>query len=168
MRQTSSSSDLGVPTRARNLTPLKLVFALEYVMQGLANPFQGITYQPFFKHFRVDYGLSEAATQRLFAKSYLAWSFKPLLGFLMDAYGRTRTLLIGLLTLAAVDDWEGGKQGDKMVMTSEYKNADGDRIFSRLTYHDITESGFEWTSEEINLRTGEQVVDWKISARRVK
>jgi hypothetical protein len=82
--------------------PLKLVFALEYVLQGLANPFQGITYQPFFRHFRVDYGLSEAATQGLFAKSYLAWSFKPLIGFLIDAYGRTRTILITLLSAAVV------------------------------------------------------------------
>jgi MFS family permease len=77
--------------------PMKWVFAVEYVMQGLANPFQGITYQPFFRHFRIDYGLSEAATQNLFSRSYLAWSFKPLLGFLMDAYGRTKIVLIGLL-----------------------------------------------------------------------
>ena len=48
------------------------------------------------------YGLGEGATQRLFAKSYLAWSFKPIIGFLIDAYGRTRTLLIGLLGVAAL------------------------------------------------------------------
>src|SRR5690606_306496 len=82
--------------------PLKIVFALEYVLQGLANPFQGLTYQPFFRHFRFDYGLSEAATQGLFAKSYLAWSFKPVLGFFIDAYGRTRTLLVALLGAAAL------------------------------------------------------------------
>lgn len=82
--------------------PLKLVFAMEYVLQGLANPFQGITYQPFFRHFRTDYGLSEAATQNLFSKSYLAWSFKPLLGFLIDAYGRTRTILTILLGLVVL------------------------------------------------------------------
>lgn len=81
---------------------IKLVFALEYVLQGLANPFQGITYQPFFRHLRTDFGLTEAATQNLFAKSYLAWSFKPLLGFLIDAYGRTRTTLILLLGAACI------------------------------------------------------------------
>jgi MFS family permease len=98
---TPSPSDGGASspeTRPRRgIQPLKLVFALEYVLQGLANPFQGITYQPFFKHFRFDYGLSEAATQSLFARSYLAWSFKPIIGFFIDAYGRTRTLLIALL-----------------------------------------------------------------------
>jgi MFS family permease len=83
-------------------SPLKWVFALEYVMQGLANPFQGITYQPFFRHFHLTYGMTEAATQSLFAKSYLAWSFKPILGFFIDAYGRTRTLLLGLLSLAVL------------------------------------------------------------------
>jgi MFS family permease len=79
-----------------------MVFAMEYVLQGLANPFQGLTYQPFFRHFRTDFGLSEAATQSLFSKSYLAWSFKPALGFLIDAYGRTRTILTLLLGLAVL------------------------------------------------------------------
>lgn len=94
-----------VPVAERNVrtlfgvAPIKVVFAMEYVLQGLANPFQGITYQPFFRHFRLDYGLSEAATQGLFSKSYLAWSFKPLIGFLIDAYGRTRTILTLLLTM---------------------------------------------------------------------
>jgi MFS family permease len=81
---------------------IKWVFALEYALQGLVNPFQGATYQPFFHHLRTDFGVSEAGTQNLFAKSYLAWSFKPVLGFLIDAYGRTRTLLIVLLSLAVL------------------------------------------------------------------
>jgi MFS family permease len=88
--------------RFLGIQPMKMVFALEYVLQGLANPFQGITYQPFFKHFRSDFGLSEAATQTLFARSYLAWSFKPVLGFFIDAYGRTRTLLVALLGAGAL------------------------------------------------------------------
>lgn len=91
-----------VGRRVLGIPSLKLVFALEYVLQGLANPFQGITYQPFFKHLRSDFGLSEAATQGLFARSYLAWSFKPVLGFFIDAYGRTRTLLIALLGAGVV------------------------------------------------------------------
>ncbi|HVZ32097.1 MAG TPA: hypothetical protein VG963_06720, partial [Polyangiaceae bacterium] len=79
------------------VSAIKWVFALEYMLQGLANPFQGITYQPFFRHLRFQYGLSEAATQSLFAKSYLAWSFKPVLGFFIDAYGKTRVILVALL-----------------------------------------------------------------------
>ena len=80
------------------VAPIKWVFALEYMMQGLANPFQGITYQPFFSHFRNHYGLTEAATQNMFAQSYLAWSFKPVLGFFIDAYGKTRTIMVALLS----------------------------------------------------------------------
>jgi MFS family permease len=101
----SSDDAARAPASGRRLLgvqPMKLVFALEYVLQGLANPFQGITYQPFFKHLRSDFGLSEAATQGLFARSYLAWSFKPVLGFFIDAYGRTRTLLIALLGAGAI------------------------------------------------------------------
>ena len=88
--------------KRRRIDPLKIVFALGYVLQGIANPFQGLTYQPFTAHLSTYYGLGEGATQSLFAKSYLAWSFKPIIGFLIDAYGRTRTLLIGLLALAAL------------------------------------------------------------------
>ncbi len=79
------------------LNPLKVLFAMEYFLQGVANPFQGITYHSFFRHFHFTYGMSEAATQGLFSKSYLAWSFKPIIGFFMDAYGKTRIVLIFLL-----------------------------------------------------------------------
>ncbi len=92
----------GDEKRLLGIHPLKWVFALEYVLQGMANPFQGITYQPFFGHFKFEYGLSEAATQKYFAQSYLAWSFKPILGFFIDAYGRTRTLLLFLLGASAI------------------------------------------------------------------
>ena len=83
------------------MNPIKVLFAMEYVLQGLANPFQGITYHSFFKHFHFTYGLSEAATQGFFSKSYLAWSFKPVIGFFMDAYGKTRTILVFLLLSGA-------------------------------------------------------------------
>ena len=86
----------------RGLKAMKALFAMEYVLQGLANPFQGITYHSFFKHFRVNYGLSEAATQQYFSRAYLAWSFKPLIGFLMDAYCKTKITLIILLIGGAI------------------------------------------------------------------
>lgn len=82
--------------------PFKVLFAMEYVLQGLANPFQGITYQSFFRHFHFHYGLSEAATQNMFSRSYLAWSFKPVIGFFMDAFGKTKVALILLLASGAL------------------------------------------------------------------
>jgi MFS family permease len=98
----TEASKPGEEANSSRVSALKVVFALGYVLQGLANPFQGLTYQSFFRHLRFDYGLSEAATQRLFSKSYLAWSLKPVIGFLIDAYGKTRTLLVGLLGLASL------------------------------------------------------------------
>ena len=83
------------------MKPIKVLFAMEYVLQGVANPFQGITYHSFFKHFHFTYGMTEAATQMFFSKAYLAWSFKPIIGFFMDAYGKTRTVLIFLLLSGA-------------------------------------------------------------------
>ena len=89
-------------TRRRRIDPLKVVFALGYVLQGVANPWQGITYQPFIDHISKHYGLGAGRAQDFFGYSYLAWSFKPIIGFLVDAYGRTRTLLIGLLAIATL------------------------------------------------------------------
>jgi MFS family permease len=83
------------------MNPMKVLFAMEYVLQGLANPFQGITYQSFFRHFRFDYALTEAETQMFFSKSFLAWSFKPAIGFLMDAIGKTKLIMIFLLLSGA-------------------------------------------------------------------
>jgi hypothetical protein len=87
--------------RIFGLNPMKVLFAMEYILQGLANPFQGITYQPFFKHFRYDYGNTEADTQMFFSRSFLAWSFKPLIGFLIDAIGKTKLIMIFLLLSGA-------------------------------------------------------------------
>jgi len=84
------------------MQPMKVLFAMEYVLQGLANPFQGITYHSFFKHFHFTYGMTEAATQGFFSKAYLAWSFKPVIGFFMDAYGKTRTVLLFVLASGAL------------------------------------------------------------------
>jgi hypothetical protein len=88
--------------RRKGIDPLKVVFALAYVLQGIANPFQGITYQPFIAHLSGFYGLGEGGAQSLYAKSYVAWSFKPIIGFLIDAYGRTRTILLGVLAFATL------------------------------------------------------------------
>ena len=95
-------SEVTTETRRRRIDPLKVVFALGYVLQGVANPFQGITFQPFIDHLGKHYGLGAGRAQDLFGYSYLAWSFKPIIGFLVDAYGRTRTLLIGLLAIATL------------------------------------------------------------------
>ncbi len=102
--QKAKTSEAAPADRGRTIfgiNPMKVLFAMEYVLQGLANPFQGITYHSFFKHFRFDYGLTEAATQQLFSRSYLAWSFKPIIGFLMDAYGKTKVVLAFLLLSGA-------------------------------------------------------------------
>ena len=49
-RNSGMVSEVMSEAKRRRIDPLKVVFALGYVMQGLANPFQGITYQPFTAH----------------------------------------------------------------------------------------------------------------------
>ncbi len=45
--------------------------------------------------------MTAADTQMYFSKSYLAWSFKPLIGFLMDAIGKTKLIMIFFLLSGA-------------------------------------------------------------------
>jgi len=89
-------------TTILGINSIKILFALEYVLQGLANPFLGITYQPFYNHMRYYYGLNEALIQSYVSRIYLAWSFKPVIGFFMDAYGKTRITLMLLLLSGTV------------------------------------------------------------------
>ena len=88
--------------RIFGVRPILLLFAAEYMMQGIASPFLAMTSQPFFKHFHGHYGLDEAATQGLVARSYLAWSFKPVIGFVVDALGKTKVILLALLATATL------------------------------------------------------------------
>lgn len=102
---TENNREIEKTTKSKTIfgaNPMKVLFAMEYVLQGLANPFQGITDQSFFRHFRYNYGISESATQQFYSNSYLAWSFKPVIGFFMDAYGKTKITLIALLAIGAL------------------------------------------------------------------
>ena len=61
--------------------------------------------------------------------------------------------------------WQGGRQGSKIVLTSEQTAPDGTTVISRLTFSDITLDGFEWLGEKV-LANGQATPNWQISARR--
>ena len=61
--------------------------------------------------------------------------------------------------------WVGDREGDCIVLTSEQQAPDGSTVISRLSFSQITESGFEWLGERITP-DGIATPTWKISARR--
>ncbi len=85
-----------------SVNPIKALFAMEYVLQGAANPFFGITYLPILFHFIDHYGLSDAKTQSLFSYIYLAWGFKPIIGFIFDAIAKIKLSIVSLMVFCSV------------------------------------------------------------------
>lgn len=45
--------------------------------------------------------------------------------------------------------WTGGRKGDDIVLTRASKQADGTETVSRLTFYDITETGFRWHGQSV-------------------
>lgn len=62
--------------------------------------------------------------------------------------------------------WEGGKQGDSILLYRDQKAPNGMEGFYRITFKDMTEKGFNWIGEWVS--TDESIVypTWKIYCTR--
>ena len=61
--------------------------------------------------------------------------------------------------------WVGGKEGDDMVLRRETELPDGRIRVGRLTFHDISDNGFEWKAETV--MDGEvTATNWTSSCKR--
>ncbi len=60
--------------------------------------------------------------------------------------------------------WEGQKEGDNMVMRQESTRADGTKVLSRLTFHNISRDGFDWVGESVT--DDSTLATWKSSCKR--
>ncbi|WP_323788190.1 hypothetical protein [Psychroserpens sp.] len=62
--------------------------------------------------------------------------------------------------------WEGNKKDDKIVLYKEQKAPNGTDGFFRLTFYDMSKSGYKWIGEWVD--TTETVVfpTWKIDCER--
>lgn len=63
--------------------------------------------------------------------------------------------------------WTGSKEGDNMVMKKTTKGPNGASGESRLTFYDITESGFKWKSEFFG-EDGSYTSGWRIICTKRK
>ena len=63
--------------------------------------------------------------------------------------------------------WTGGAVGDQIILTIE-EVPYGDRIITnQLEFSNISETGFEWLSRNIDTKSGEEFVDWRIDCFKV-
>jgi ketosteroid isomerase-like protein len=62
--------------------------------------------------------------------------------------------------------WEGGKRGDSIVLYNEQKAPNGVDGYFRITFSEISESGFEWLGEWVNLPETFSFPTWKISCKK--
>ncbi len=62
--------------------------------------------------------------------------------------------------------WEGEEVDGKMIMRQQRTGPKGEKIESRLTFHSITNSSFEWRGELWNLDDKTVTVNWKIRAQK--
>lgn len=63
--------------------------------------------------------------------------------------------------------WEGNKKDDKIVLYREQKAPNGMEGFYRLTFYDMSETGYKWVGEWVD--TTEKIIypTWKISCIKV-
>lgn len=62
-----------------------------------------------------------------------------------------------------LNTWSGNKIDDKIVLTMPQKSPNGLDGISRLTFYDISENGFKWIGEWLNLQKTIVYPFWKIS-----
>lgn len=64
--------------------------------------------------------------------------------------------------------WEGNKKDGKIVLYRKQKAPNGMDGFYRLTFYDMTETGFEWIGEWIDKAETIVFPTWKISCIKRK
>lgn len=62
--------------------------------------------------------------------------------------------------------WEGGKRGDSIVLYNEQKAPNGMDGYFRITFKDMTTSGFTWLGEWVDKGENFRFPTWKIYCRR--
>lgn len=59
--------------------------------------------------------------------------------------------------------WEGGKEGETMVMKQKATSPTGREGTSRLTFYNIRKEGYDWKGEFVDKETGQAFPFWKTS-----
>lgn len=62
--------------------------------------------------------------------------------------------------------WEGNKKNDNIVLYKEQKAPNGTDGYFRLTFYDISKTGYKWVGEWTNISEKVVFPTWKIDCKR--
>ena len=62
--------------------------------------------------------------------------------------------------------WEGTKKEDKIILYKEHKAIDGTNGYYRLTFYDISDTGYKWVGEWVDTTEKIAYPTWKIECMR--
>jgi hypothetical protein len=69
---------------------------------------------------------------------------------------------------APLSYWTGNKEGEKIILFKPQTSPQGNAGFSRLTFYDIDEKGFEWIGEWVDTSQTIVFPFWKISCDKIE
>ena len=67
-----------------------------------------------------------------------------------------------------LSSWEGGKIGEDIILYREQKAPNGMEGYYKITFKEITESGFNWLGEWVTLDESFKYPTWKIYCTKRK
>lgn len=62
--------------------------------------------------------------------------------------------------------WTGEKKNDKIILYRDQKAPNGMEGFYRLTFYDITDTGYKWAGEWVNVDESIVYPTWKIDCKK--
>lgn len=68
----------------------------------------------------------------------------------------------------ALSTWEGNKKDDKIILYKEQRAPNGMEGFYRLTFYDMSETGYKWIGEWVDIEEKIIYPTWKINCIRQK
>lgn len=69
---------------------------------------------------------------------------------------------------ASLSIWEGNLKEDKIILYNEQKAPNGTEGFYKITFSEISASGFNWLGEWVNKNESFKLPTWKITCKKRK
>lgn len=67
---------------------------------------------------------------------------------------------------AQLSTWHGGKKGSEIILYRDQKAPNGMDGKYKITFHDISDTGFNWLGEWVNADESFKFPTWKITCKR--
>lgn len=124
----------------QDTTQMEWIF--QYIMDGLA--VQDITYKADGKH---------SMSIRQYHPDSAAWYV---------------TYFSGTAPSSKPGTWKGNRQGDKIILYMDQKAPNGQQGMYKITFSDISDQGYNWLGEWVNMDETFSYPTWKIYCKKEK